>query len=69
VQLYEEHGTLPHEVDALDPAFVAELMARRQAEADHELFSRNTRGDAEAMQEQLDRKMAIVRWREAVSNG
>jgi len=61
--LAEAHGWTPDQVDALDPAFIDELMLAKQARQDHQLLSMDSKDNPQLKREQNRRKADIARWR------
>lgn len=61
--MIEAYHLTPAQVDALDPGFVDELMTARQARADHELLSMDSKDNPELRRAQDKRRSALVKWR------
>jgi hypothetical protein len=69
VTLAEAYGWTPAECDRLDPDFVDELLIRRTARADHELFGHDAKGDAEVRRHQDRRRRELMEWRRGEHSG
>lgn len=57
------HHWTPAQVDAMDPAFVDELMLAQTAQQDHELLSADSKDNPELKKAQVKRRAELMRWR------
>lgn len=57
------HHWTPAQVEAMDPAFVNELMLAETAQQDHELFSADSKDNPELKKAQAKLRAELMKWR------